>query len=74
MTDSFGPRPLRTNFPSGPRRIDVDREKRTGWVEHGILVVSITDSRLSWDERLLTAQLGRKLYGARSKREPETME
>lgn len=48
-----------------PRRIDVEGEKRSGWREHGILVVKEDDARLSWPERELVKQLGSKLYGAR---------
>jgi hypothetical protein len=48
-----------------PNRIDVDAEKRTGWREHGILVVKADDPDLTWPERELVKQLGRKLYGER---------
>ena len=67
-------RSLRTNSPRYPVQIDVEREKSQGWRNHGILVVSVADPRLTWDDRELVAQLGRKLYGARSVREPVTME
>ncbi|MBX9925882.1 MAG: hypothetical protein K2Y05_05950 [Hyphomicrobiaceae bacterium] len=40
--------------------------KRDGWYEHGILVVSEHDHRLTWPERELIRQLGEKLYGKRS--------
>jgi len=42
-----------------------DRIKQDGWRNHGVLVVSIDDQRLSWPERELLKQLGQKLYGAR---------
>ena len=45
------------------KRIDVDAEKRDGWRSHGILVVKANDARLTWPERELVRQLGRKLYG-----------
>jgi hypothetical protein len=48
-----------------PMRIDVDAEKKSGWREHGILVVKADDPTLSWPERELVKQLGRKLYGER---------
>ena len=48
-----------------PKRIDVEAEKRTGWRQHGILVVAEQDPRLSWPERELIRQLGVKLYGER---------
>ena len=40
--------------------------KRDGWHEHGILVVSEHDRRLTWPERELIRQLGEKLHGKRS--------
>jgi hypothetical protein len=40
--------------------------KREGWHEHGILVISEQDQRLTWPERALIRQLGEKLYGKRS--------
>ena len=46
-----------------PERIDPEAEKRTGWRQHGILVVAEQDTRLSWPERELIRQLGSKLYG-----------
>ena len=49
-----------------PERIDVEAEKRGGWRQHGILVVTEQDPRLSWPERELVRQLGAKLYGERS--------
>mgnify|MGYP000265238906 CR=1 FL=1 len=49
----------------GTRRSPED-VKREGWQEHGLLAVSADDPRLSWPERELVAQLGRKLYGPRS--------
>jgi hypothetical protein len=48
-----------------PERIDAEAEKRAGWREHGILVVTEQDPRLTWPERELIRQLGVKLYGER---------
>lgn len=50
----------------GGERRTPDQVKRDGWHEHGILVVSEDDHRLTWLERELIRQLGRKLYGKRS--------
>lgn len=50
----------------GERRVP-EIVKRDGWVEDGVLVVSETDPRLTWPERELVRQLGRKLYGPRPK-------
>jgi hypothetical protein len=46
--------------------LDAEAEKRSGWREHGILVVAESDRRLTWPERELVRQLGAKLYGRRS--------
>lgn len=50
----------------GGRRRDPEQVKRDGWVEQGLLAVSVDDQRLSWPERELIRQLGEKLYGSRS--------
>lgn len=47
----------------GGSRRDPDTVKRDGWHEQGVLVVSAEDPRLTWPERELVRQLGRKLYG-----------
>lgn len=39
--------------------------KRDGWLEQGLLAVSLDDQRLTWIERELVKQLGEKLYGKR---------
>ncbi|SDB57663.1 hypothetical protein [Bauldia litoralis] len=48
----------------GERRSTQD-VKREGWVEQGVLAVSVEDHRLTWPERELVKQLGEKLYGRR---------
>ena len=48
----------------GTRRSPED-VKRHGWQDMGLLAVSVEDPRLSWPEREMVAQLGRKLYGPR---------
>lgn len=50
----------------GGTRRDPDQVRRDGWQELGLLAVSLDDPRLSWPEREMVAQLGRKLYGPRS--------
>lgn len=54
-------------FPKGygGTRRDPEQVKRDGWKEQGVLVVNLSDSRLTWPERELVRQLGAKLYGAR---------
>ncbi|MCB0134633.1 MAG: hypothetical protein KDD75_05935 [Caldilineaceae bacterium] len=49
----------------GGRRRDPEQVKREGWLEQGLLAVSLEDQRLSWPERELIRQLGEKLYGPR---------
>ena len=46
----------------GTRRAP-DDVKRDGWRDQNILVVAADDQRLSWPERELVRQLGKKLYG-----------
>lgn len=52
-------------FKYNSSRRDPEAIKREGWKEHGILVVSPADDRLTWPERELVKQLGEKLYGKR---------
>ncbi|UFM64844.1 hypothetical protein LOS78_14310 [Paracoccus sp. MA] len=49
----------------GGTRRSPDEVKRDGWQEMGLLAVSLDDPRLTWPEREMVAQLGRKLYGPR---------
>ena len=51
----------------GGHRRDPDRVKREGWLEQGILAVSVDDERLTSPEREFVEQLGAKLYGPRDK-------
>ncbi len=59
------------HFPKGfgGERTPPEDIKRAGWRDQGVLVVSEADQRLTWPERELVRQLGRKLYGARSSQE-----
>lgn len=49
----------------GGTRRDPDQVKREGWHEQGLFAVMIDDHRLTWPERELVEQLGRRLYGKR---------
>ena len=49
----------------GGERRPPDQVKQDGWLEQGVLAVSVEDGRLSWPERELVRQLGEKLYGKR---------
>ena len=54
-------------FPRGygGARRPAESVKREGWLEQGLLAVSLEDQRLTWVERELVKQLGEKLYGRR---------
>jgi hypothetical protein len=54
-------------FPRGygGERRPAESVKRDGWLEQGLLAVSMDDQRLTWVERELVKQLGEKLYGRR---------
>ena len=45
-----------------PIKIDIEKVKKDGWKNDGILVVKKDDERLSWDERELIKQIGNKIY------------
>lgn len=52
-----------------PRSVDHEALRRDGWREHGVLVVTVDDRRLSWPERELVRQLGDRLHGPRRRAE-----
>lgn len=52
----------------GGKRTPPEMIKRDGWRSQGVLVVSADDARLTWPERELVRQLGRKLYGDRKEK------
>lgn len=61
-------REFRYRCPLGqfvPTTLDLDRLKRQGWREQGLLVVSAQDERLDWVERQLLSQIAERLYGKR---------
>ena len=49
----------------GGERRSSEQIKKDGWLERGLMAVSIDDQRLTWPERELVRQLGEKLYGKR---------
>lgn len=49
-----------------PIRMDAERVKRDGWRVDRILVVALTDQRLTDREREIVRNLGEKLYGSRA--------
>lgn len=50
----------------GGTRRSPDCVRQEGWLEIGVLAVSIDDERLTWPERELVRQLGERLYGKRN--------
>ena len=52
----------------GGQRRSPEDVKRAGWQEQGVLVISPSDTRLTWPERELVRQLGERLYGQASDR------
>ena len=50
----------------GGERRSSEQIKKDGWLERGLMAVSIEDQRLTWPERELVRQLGEKLYGKRT--------
>ncbi|MBF0400750.1 MAG: hypothetical protein HQL80_07045 [Magnetococcales bacterium] len=59
-----GPAPVRSSLARLiPERMDVEREKRKGWRNHGILVVAMEDPRLGWPEREMIKHLAQKIFG-----------
>ncbi len=49
----------------GGERRNADQIKKDGWLERGLMAVSLEDQRLTWPERELVRQIGEKLYGKR---------
>ena len=45
----------------GGERRSSEQIKKDGWLERGLMAVSIDDQRLTWPERELVRQLGEKL-------------
>jgi len=50
----------------GGERRNSEQIKKDGWLERGLMAVSIEDQRLTWPERELVRQIGEKLYGKRT--------
>ncbi len=53
----------------GGERRPPEQVKREGWREQGVLVIAENDHRLTWPEREMIRQLGKKLYGDNRKRQ-----
>jgi hypothetical protein len=50
----------------GGERRSSEQIKKDGWLERGLMAVSLEDQRLTWPERELVRQIGEKLYGKRN--------
>ena len=48
-----------------PIKIDAEEVKRRGWIEQGILVISVNDPDLHWTEKESIKQIGERKYGRR---------
>ena len=48
-----------------PLQMDTEEIKRAAWVEQGMLVLSLRDARLRWDEAMYLKQIGDRIYGAK---------
>jgi hypothetical protein len=47
-----------------PQQVDVETVKREGFNRHGILVVHVSDERLSREEREVIRRVGSRIYGS----------
>ena len=54
-----------------PKQINVEKLKREGWKNDGILVVKVDDERLSWPEKELIKQIGNKIYSDKNNNKRE---
>ena len=45
-----------------PKKMDIEKVKKDGWKNDGILVIKIDDDRLNWTEKELIKQIGNKIY------------
>lgn len=52
--------PLGKLFPDTP---DIEKIKRDGWIEQGILVIDVEDRRLSEMDKALVTNIGEHIYG-----------
>jgi hypothetical protein len=49
----------------GGTRRTAEHVKKDAWINEGYFVVSESDQRLSWEEREMVTQIGKRIYGAR---------
>lgn len=47
-----------------PQQMDTEAVKREGFNRHGILVVHVSDARLSREEREVIRRVGSRIYGS----------
>jgi hypothetical protein len=61
-----GDKPTPPRCPLGniqPVAMDTEEIKRAAWHDQSILVVSIHDARLHWNEAMYLKQIGDRIYG-----------
>lgn len=51
-----------------PKEIDLEKVKKRGWEEEGILVIHVDDERLKWPEREIIKQIGNRIYQSKIKK------
>jgi hypothetical protein len=59
---------VRTSYSTAEigRPVDYEAIKRNGFRDQGLVIVSVNDPRLSWDQREIIKQVGEKLYGRKA--------
>lgn len=59
---------VRTSYSTAEigRAVDYEAIKRNGFRDQGIVIVSVNDAGLSWDQREIIKQVGEKLYGRKA--------
>lgn len=50
-----------------PTKIDLERVKKQGWSNDGILVINVEDERLSWPEKEIIKQIGNRIHNLKKK-------
>ena len=51
------------------RSVDFEAIKKNAFLDQGILIVSIDDKKLAWQDKEILRQIGTRLYGERRPKE-----
>lgn len=62
-----GPRPLRSNFFCPTTALAPGFIKARAYHDQDVLIVSVEDPNLSWDQREILKQVATKLYGEKAR-------